>query len=514
MAQELYWIWLAENCGAGSSIPALVYGMGLTAKDVYDGALDSADTLDDETRGNILGRLKNRDLSDAERILAKCASSEIDIITPESERYPEKLRAIRDFPAVLYVRGKLPSTSDRMLTAVVGTRTMSDYGRKTAYALGAGLAFGGSVLVSGMALGADSMAIMGAMEAGGTVIAVLGSGVDVIYPREHQQLYREIMKNGAVISEFKPGSAPAGRNFPIRNRIMSGLSDATVVVEAGEKSGALITAGTAVKQGRLLFAVPGRVGDKGAEGTNQLICDGAIPVTTAEDILSEFEFMYQKTVSVDRAHTMLHGLNMEDLSRDAMTRGRISTSENRGGFYGRGSYGGKYRGDVPMQMNPQAEHEKTEYGKDTVSASAEKNELQKNGTEPGKTSSGRKRAEAMRPENSGITAAAKSILNAVFPPKKESVTPPVHQSHEKTEEKMIPAKKIELDMLDENEIKVYNKMKPSVPVMPETLADDTLDVADILSALTILEMAGAVESGGSGYFMRIQPDDIMQSPND
>lgn len=499
MAQELYWIWLAEHCGAGSTIPAQITGMGLTAKDVYDGALDSAADIEEELRKHIAGRLADRDLGEAERILAKCASGNIAVITPESELYPQKLKAIRDFPAVLYVRGTLPVTSNRMLTAVVGTRTMSDYGRKTAYALGAGLAFGGSVLVSGMALGADSMAIAGAMEAGGSIIAVLGSGVDVIYPREHQQLYREILRTGAVISEFKPGSAPSGRNFPIRNRIMSGLSDATVVVEAGEKSGALITAGTALKQGRLLFAVPGRVGDEGAEGTNQLICDGAIPVTTAEDVLSEFEFMYQKTVSVNRAHTMLHGLNMEELSRDAMTRGRISTSENRGRFYGRGSYGGKYRGNVPM-----AEPESTE-----MNSVQETPKPEKKKQEPEKKPAGKKQNE-----KPGITSAAKSILNAVFPPKKEGADLPEEEKREKTEEKMIPARKIELDMLDETEIKVYNRMKPSVPVMPESLTDDTLDVAGVLSALTVLELAGAVESGGSGYFMRIQPDDIMQSPND
>lgn len=498
MAQELYWIWLAEHCGAGSMIPAQITGMGLTAKDVYEGALDSAEDLDDETRAHLVQKLTDRDLSEAERILAKCASSEITVITPESELYPEKLKSIRDFPAVLYVRGNMPVTDNRMLTAVVGTRTMSDYGRKTAYALGAGLAFGGSVLVSGMALGADSMAIIGAMEAGGTIIAVLGSGVDVIYPREHRDLYRRILMNGAVISEFRPGSAPSGRNFPIRNRIMSGLSDAAVVVEAGEKSGALITARTAVKQGRTLFAVPGRVGDEGAAGTNQLICDGAIPATTAEDILSEFEFMYQKTVSVDRAHTMLHGLNMEELSKNAMVRGRISTADSRGEFYGKGSYGGKYRGNVPEQ-NPAAE---------SVSPVASSVDAEAKKPEP------KKRTEEKQPERVGIASAAKSIIEAVLSPKKENNYHPSEKQTVNSEEKMIPARKIELDMLDETEIKVYNKMKPSVPVMPDSLVDDTLKIGDVLSALTVLEIAGAVESGGGGYYMRVQPDDIMQSPND
>jgi len=511
MSQELYWIWLAEQCGAGSSIPAMISGMGLTAKDVFDGALDDI-WIEESTRATLQKYLNGRDLSDAERILDMCSSGDIHVITPESELYPAKLRAIRDFPAVLYVKGSMPVTSDRMLTTVVGTRTMTDYGRKTAYALGAGLAFGGSMLVSGMALGADSMAIIGAMEAGGTIIAVLGSGVDVIYPREHRDLYKQIQGCGAVISEFRPGTAPSGRNFPIRNRIMSGLSDATVVVEAGEKSGALITAATAVKQGRTLFAVPGRVGDDGAAGTNQLICDGAVPVTTAEDVLSEFAFMYEKTVSVDRAHTMLHGLNMEDLSKTAMTRGRISTSENRGEFYGRGAYGGKYRGSIPETRTPEQSAEPKKQAEETKPTPVNVK------PEPAETEKPKKKTEqkpaGKTAEKTGISGTAKTIFNAVFPSRKESAGFRSGENREKSEEKMIPAKKIELDMLDENEIKVYNRMKPSVPVMPEELADDSLDVSGVLSALTVLEMAGAVESGGSGYYMRIQPDDIMQSPND
>ena len=498
MAQELYWIWLSEQCGAGSPIPSAIFGMGLTAKDVYDGALESVE-MDEKLRTSMLETLRNRNLTEAEQILAKCASGDITVITPESDAYPVKLHSIGDMPAVLYVRGKMPVTRNRMLTAVVGTRTMSDYGRKTAYALGAGLAFGGSVLVSGMALGADSMAIIGAMEAGGTVIAVLGSGVDVIYPREHRELYAQILRNGAVVSEFRPGTAPSGRNFPIRNRIMSGLSDATVVVEAGEKSGALITAKLAVKQGRTLFAVPGRVGDEGAEGTNALICDGAVPVTTAEDILSEFQFVYEKTVSVDRAHTMLHGLNMEDLSKTAMTKARISTSDNRGQFYGKGAYGGKYRGSV--QGSPEEAPAKPKADKPEPQTKAPPKPKK---TEP----------EKPHTEKSGVAAAAKSIIEAVFAPKKENTYRETEKQTVNSEENMVPARKIELDMLDETEIKVYNKMKPSVPVMPDSLVDDSLKIGDVLSALTVLEMAGAVESGGGGYYMRVQPDDIMQSEND
>lgn len=491
---RLYWIWLAETLGQGSTIAVrLVTAVGSIRKIYENGADDlTADMgFTDEEIKKLRKKLDNRSLVRADEILSRCESLGISVVTPDHQVYPHSLRSIRDYPLVLYVKGHLPDCMNNMLTAVVGTRSMSDYGRKIAYAIGAGLAFGGSFVVSGMALGSDSMALIGALEAGGTVIAVLGSGTDVIYPREHKDIYRKILERGAVISEYPPGTPPAGRHFPVRNRIMSGLADATVVVEAGASSGALITANRAIDQGRRLFAVPGKVGDDGAEGTNMLICEGAIPALSAEDILAEFEFVYRDKVSVARAHSLLRGLDMENLSQEAMLKTRIGTSTKQKNYYGVGSYGGRIRDEIPrpenetdIPVNPDKSEEKIPV------RFPEREEKKKNTKKQGR------------------------LINSLFGDKKEKNYQKSEKQTVNSEEKVIPAKKIELDTLDENEIKVYNIMKPNVPVLPDELVVDGMQVEDILSSLTILEMAGAVESGGGGYFMRVSPDDIMQSPND
>ncbi len=487
---RLYWIWLAEVFGQGSVMAAKLVSLVGDIRKIFD---EGADCLtpemglgDDEIK-KLRKKLSAKSLDRADEILSRCSSLGISVITPDHPMYPHSLRSIHDYPLVLYVKGNLPDCKANMLTAVVGTRSMSDYGRKIAYSIGAGLAFGGSYVVSGMALGSDSMALIGALEAGGTVVAVLGSGVDVIYPREHKEIYRKILEKGAVISEYPPGTPPAGRHFPVRNRIMSGLSDAVAVVEAGPSSGALITANRAIDQGRRLFAVPGKVGDEGAEGTNMLICEGAIPALSAEDILAEFEFIYRGKVSVSRAHTMLRGLDMDRLSQEAMSRTRIGTSTKQKNYYGVGSYGGRIREEVPAN--------KTENNKrENISEIAADDSPKQKKTQPAKKSGG--------------------LINALFGEKKENNYQKTEKQTVNSEEKVIPAKKIELDALDENEIKVYNIMKPNVPVLPDELVVDGMQVDEVLSSLTILEMSGAVESGGGGYFMRVSPDDIMQSPND
>lgn len=490
---RLYWIWLAETLGQGSAIAVrlvnAVGGIGKIFENGADGLTADMGFTDDEIK-KLRKKLENRSLVRADEILSRCESLGISVVTPDNQIYPHSLRAIRDYPLVLYVKGHLPDCMNNMLTAVVGTRSMSDYGRKIAYAIGAGLSFGGSYVVSGMALGSDSMALIGALDAGGSVIAVLGSGPDVIYPREHKDIYRKILERGAVISEYPPGTPPAGCHFPVRNRIMSGLADATVVVEAGASSGALITANRAIEQGRRLFAVPGKVGDDGAEGTNMLICEGAIPALSAEDILAEFEFVYRDKVSVARAHSLLRGLDMENLSQKAMLKTRIGTSTRQKNYYGVGSYGGRIRDEFPRQKIEPESPEYSSVQEKTDNMSAEHEIIKKN------------------------TKKQSRLINSLFGDKKEKNYQKSEKQTVNSEEKVIPAKKIELDTLDENEIKVYNIMKPNVPVLPDELVVDGMQVEDILSSLTILEMAGAVESGGGGYFMRVTPDDIMQSPND
>ncbi len=215
----------------------------------------------------------------------------IGVCLLDEPEYPALLRQIHDAPNVLYYRGKLVATPNLAL-AMVGARRASEYGKDVAEALAHGLVRAGAVVVSGMASGIDACAAKGALackDADYPTVAVLGTGVDVVYPAGHERLYEEICQRGCVVSEFLPGTQARPQHFPIRNRIISGMSHGVVVVEAGERSGATITAGYALEEGREVFAVPGRITDATSIGTNRMICHGeAKPVCKAEDILEEY----------------------------------------------------------------------------------------------------------------------------------------------------------------------------------------------------------------------------------
>lgn len=210
----------------------------------------------------------------------------IEVLTWEDERYPRRLKQIDQPPPVLFVRGSI-EPGDDWSVAVVGTRRLTAYGRQVAEELGAFLARNGVTVVSGLARGVDRHAHEAAIKSGGRTIAVLGSGVDRIYPPEHQRLAEQICLHGAVVSDYALGTAPDSANFPPRNRIISGLSMATVVVEASETSGALITATFAAEQGREVFAVPGNIYAPQSKGTNRLIVQGAQPLIKFDQIMEE-----------------------------------------------------------------------------------------------------------------------------------------------------------------------------------------------------------------------------------
>lgn len=206
------------------------------------------------------------------------------LLTPISPEYPPVLRTIADSPVVLYCRGNLNCLQQRAV-AIIGSRSASDYGKRIATGLAAELATMGITIVSGAAYGIDAAAHSGAMVAAGATVGVLGCGLDVIYPRSHANLFRDITDNGLLISEYPFGTQPEGFRFPARNRIISGLVEGVVVVEATEKSGSLITARLALDQGREVFAVPGRIDSPKSAGTHRLIQQGAHLVHTVDDIL-------------------------------------------------------------------------------------------------------------------------------------------------------------------------------------------------------------------------------------
>lgn len=223
---------------------------------------------------------------DARALIERCAAAGIDILWEEHICYPRLLKEIPDPPLVLFSRGEI-RPEDELAVAIVGTRHASTYGLAMAERLASGLARAGVTVVSGLARGIDAAAHRGALLAGGRTVAVLGSGVQRIYPPEHEPLAGEILKQGALISEAPPDAPPHGGMFPQRNRIISGMCIGVIIVEAGETSGALITARHAVEQNREVFAVPGRADAPNSRGCNRLLRDGAKWVESPEDVLQE-----------------------------------------------------------------------------------------------------------------------------------------------------------------------------------------------------------------------------------
>jgi DNA processing protein len=221
---------------------------------------------------------------DLDQLLESILEKNVTVLTLLDEDYPRLLREIDQPPPVLYIRGKI-LPSDEFAVAMVGTRRVTPYGQQVARDTSIFLAGHGLTVVSGLARGVDGLAHQNALKAGGRTIAVLGSGVDVIYPPEHRKLADAIIENGAVVSDYPMGTQPEGINFPPRNRIISGLSLATIVIEAGDRSGALITADFAVEQGRDVFAVPGNVLSPASKGTNRLIQNGAYAMVSPQDVL-------------------------------------------------------------------------------------------------------------------------------------------------------------------------------------------------------------------------------------
>ena len=288
MNDFVYWIWLSLSCTPDSpTFPKLIAHFG-DAKSVYDADLkEISRVIGFRTSDRSL--LNDKDLSKAESIYDFCIRKGGGLTHYNAEDYPKPLKSIPTPPVVLYYRGRLPDFDREFLCSIVGTRKLSDYGRGAAFSVGYDLATAGATVVSGMAMGIDAVAMAGALSAGGKTVAVIGSGIDVCYPAEHLTLAREIVKEGCVITEFAPGTKPNKYNFPKRNRIISGLSSATLVIEGKEKSGALITARHAMQQERAVYAFPGNVGNPNSELSLLLIKNGAKMFTRAEDIIKDFE---------------------------------------------------------------------------------------------------------------------------------------------------------------------------------------------------------------------------------
>ncbi len=270
--------------------------------------------------------LLQRDSAEPERIVKRCTEEHVRILTFQDAAYPERLRNIPDPPYVLYISGELPPIDANPVIAIVGTRRSTSYGDKMARSIAAGIAACGGIVATGLAAGIDSSAAIGALEAGGTVLGVLGVAINRVYPSSNRGLYERVRDHGALISEYPPDAEGTKEWFPQRNRIIAGLSLGVVVPEAPDRSGALITAHRALDYGRDVFAVPANADSPKGQGSNRLIREGAALVTEAWDVMECYAPLYPEQISRNIA------LPQEVQPSDSANTGEQTPKEG-GGFY-------------------------------------------------------------------------------------------------------------------------------------------------------------------------------------
>lgn len=282
-----YAIWLSLCNEIGTVRAKLLIDYFGSAENIYNADRDELMSIEGISQ-NMLKNVMNKDLSKAESILSSCERAGCSILTLDDAQYPEKLRNIYDPPTVLYIKGTLPDIDCLPVVGIVGTRWCTPYGYKNAENLGRELSNSGIVVSTGLAKGIDTAAATGGVDGKMPVIGVIGCGVDKVYPVSNRKLYEKVAANGAVISEYPPGTEAMAAFFPQRNRIISGVSNGVAIIEAPERSGALITAQRALEQNRDIFVLPGNVDSRACIGTNKLLREGAIPFITSDDIIDEY----------------------------------------------------------------------------------------------------------------------------------------------------------------------------------------------------------------------------------
>ena len=457
MDRELiYWIWLSLSLTLPSrAVMPLLNAFDGSAGKVYEADEDDLRHLTFLTPGE-KKKLADKDLGKAGLIFDYCDGNGVGILTVSDACYPGRLKEIADPPVLLYYRGTLPDFDGLPCFAVVGTRAMSHYGAQNAFDISFDLARMGCVTVSGMALGIDGVAAASSLAAKGITVAVLGCGIDYIYPSSHSVLYREIIAGGgAVVTEFPPFERPAGFHFPIRNRIISGLSRAVIVVEGDGKSGAMITAETARRQGRDVFAVPGKIGDKNNEGPLLLLKSGALPITCADDIYDRYREEYLAKLHVFRL------LKERPITvYDVMDRYQV-TSTTGVGF-----------GCMPRSARPTDDKSRVSH----VAA----------------------------PERNGVFSEAVAslkqapLLRHIFRQKSEDKKASASAS--------VDAAQVGQDEppveLTETERRIYAAIPPDRGVTPDEIHLDGIKTAEILAELTVMEVMGAVRAVSGGRYQR------------
>ena len=442
MSDVKYSVWLSLLTVPGSkSICRLIEAFDNDAERIYQATEEEYLAIKGVTPA-LAKSLCDKNLKKALNTLHFCQKHHVNLLPFDHPSYPKRLRRLPDFPVLLYYRGSLPDLDNEVTIATVGTRKITEYGQQNGYVIARDLARSGVIVVSGMASGIDSVCHRGALDALGHTIAVLGCGIDVVYPKQNASLMEEIASKGTVITEYAPGTPPSGFNFPKRNRIISGLSLGTLVVEADVKSGAMITANYAKEQGRDIFAMPGNVGEMNSLGTNHLIKQGARMVTGALDILKEYELLFPQKIRTDRINPPVTTMFVENP--------RPAPRRTRGG----------YTPIIDDRTNV---------------------------------------------DERGISVARPLYSLSEFtpkePPKPKQQTPAKKKENKKQNKENSESKAMPTNLTEE-ETKVFSAMPSDHGVTPDEIARKGIPVAQVLVALTTLEIKKLVVSLPGGIYMK------------
>lgn len=459
MSRELKWIWLAEKCGAGSTELLRIIDKLGSINDIFDADYDAYCEVGVSER--LCEDLCDKDLGSAVKILSYCQSAGISVLTYDCENYPASLRNLKDPPAVLYCAGEFRDFNKKLCISVVGTRTMSEYGMRAAYKIAYEVAASGAIVVSGMALGIDGIASSAAIAARGKTVAVLGCGIDIVYPKAHKTLADAIKRHGAIITEFPPATEPRGINFPIRNRIISGLSQGTVVVDAAIDSGALITAKTAILQGRDIYAVPANIDSENSSGTNSLIRDGAQAVLCGNDVIRNYMYIYRDRLN---SAVLMRSDSRSEIDFDFVSRLGVSFKTSQSGTKK------TFADGVPIGKKPTADKKDVPEKK----SSAPKAHVEKAEAEKPKTETAAKKVPEEKPESYFAQKAEKKGDNSAAV----------------------------LEKLSEKQRKIFDEMPLDRAVTVDYLTKTGFALGEVISALTVLEIKGLVSSLPGALYVR------------
>ena len=449
----LYYIWLSNTFRAGSPVPKLLLTNFKSITEIYHAekkdyaqlGISSSDTL----------KLCNKDLSQAKAHLDFCKTNKVGILCYHEPHYPERLKIIDNPPPMFYYRGRLNYLDDYPCITMVGTRSCSERGFRLAYKTAFDAASKGAAIVNGLALGIDGACIAGALDANGYCIGVLGCGIDRVYPYGNKELFDRLCACGLILSEFPPFTEPEGKNFPVRNRCISGLSVATCIFEAdASSSGAMITAEHAINQGRRIFAVPGKPYDKTYSGPLELIKNGATVFTQADDFLSEYSMSFP------------HRINLEN--KNPAPEDKLEKLINQ--YF--------KKGNDPDEPVNRRHVKKSTTSKDNVKSASK---VTQNSTRhPGYSSSNEKPIEAEQLK-------VQQVQN-------------VKETSNNSNSNSSSDYDLELNMLTNEELTVFEIIKSMGTATADEISAQGLKIEEVLSIITLLEIYEHVEALPGGRY--------------